>query len=87
MSAILKIGEKVNIHHFLGSNERHPSIITGIVESYKMSDDLSYHGSPWYEEIYTVLGDDGKYYHGTAEEDYLHYFYGWHTYFTRINKE
>lgn len=34
--------------------------ITGVIESSEMSDDLSYHGSAYYEQIYKVFGDNGK---------------------------
>lgn len=39
--------------------------IYGIIKSSRTSDDLSYHGSSWYEQIYEVLGEDGKRYVGT----------------------
>ena len=39
--------------------------IKGVIISSKKSEDLSYHGSPWYEQIYTVLGDNGKTYEAT----------------------
>lgn len=39
--------------------------VKGKIISSKESDDLSYHGSPWYEQIYTVLGEDGKEYKAT----------------------
>ena len=39
--------------------------IYGIIKSSKTSDDLSYHGTSWYEQIYEVLGEDGKRYVGT----------------------
>ncbi len=38
--------------------------IKGKIIGCKLSDDLSQHGSPWYEEIYTVLGEDEKIYEG-----------------------
>lgn len=38
--------------------------IVGTVQSSKTSDDLSYHGSPWYVQIYEVLGEDGNIYVG-----------------------
>jgi len=41
------------------------NFITGIIVSSKESEDLSYHGSPYYEQIYEVLGKDGKRYIGT----------------------
>ena len=39
--------------------------IKGVIISSKKSEDLSYHGSPWYEQIYIVLGDNGKTYEAT----------------------
>lgn len=39
--------------------------IKGVIISSKKSEDLSYHGSPWYEQIYTVLGYNGKTYEAT----------------------
>lgn len=59
--------------------------VVGTVLSSRMSHDLSYHGSPWYEEIYEVLGEDGSVYignYGSAithdsyflrREDYIRY--------------
>lgn len=40
--------------------------IYGIIKSSRSSDDLSYHGTSWYEQIYEVLGEDGKRYVGTC---------------------
>lgn len=40
-------------------------ISKGIIKSSKQSEDLSYHGSPCYIQIYEVLGEDGKKYTGT----------------------
>ena len=36
----------------------------GVVVSSELSDDLSRHGSPWYEQIYTVIDEEGKKYRG-----------------------
>ena len=59
--------------------------IVGRVISSELSEDLSYHGSSWYEEIYEVLGEDKKIYIGTygsavigdsyflTREDYIQY--------------
>ena len=41
------------------------TFIRGIIINCELSDDLSQHGSPWYENIYTVLGEDGNTYKGT----------------------
>lgn len=43
------------------------SFIKGVVISSEMSEDLSNHGSPWYEHIYTVKGENGNIY----EANYL----------------
>ena len=50
---------------FMEGGRDDENYIIGIVQSSKISDDLSYHGSPWYEQIYEVLGEDGKRYRGT----------------------
>ena len=39
--------------------------IRGVVINSRESEDLSYHGSPWYEQIYTVMGENGKKYQAT----------------------
>ena len=46
-----------------------------IISSYE-SDDLSQHGSPWTEQIYSVQGEDGKIYKGTYGSPIIgsHYF-------------
>lgn len=48
-----------------GPNQNDENYIIGTVQSSKISDDLSCHGSPWYEQIYEVLGEDGNIYIGT----------------------
>lgn len=48
-----------------GLNQDDEHFILGVVQSSKKSDDLSCHGSPWYEQIYEVLGEDGNKYIGT----------------------
>lgn len=49
--------------------------IKGTIVSSKLSDDLSMHGSPWYEQIYTVLGEDGNEYVGPCDDGL-----GWRNY-------
>ena len=55
------------------------SYIVGKIISCRLSDDLSQHGSPWYEEIYSVLGEDQKVYEGRygerirTPEDHIRY--------------
>ena len=46
-------------------NQDDENYICGIVQSSKISDDLSWHGSSWNELIYEVLGEDGNIYIGT----------------------
>ena len=38
--------------------------IVGTIQTSRTSDDLSYHGSPWYVQIYEVLGEDENIYVG-----------------------
>ena len=65
---ILPNGTEVLIFKYVrkwGPNQDDENYIIGTVQSSKTSDDLSYHGSPWYEQIYEVLGEDGNLYIGT----------------------
>ena len=54
-----------------------PLYIKGKVVERNRSDDLSYHGSPWYVDLYKVLGEDGCYYTGTYDHPIIGsvYFY------------
>lgn len=38
--------------------------LIGTIQTSRTSDDLSYHGSPWYVQIYEVLGEDENIYVG-----------------------
>lgn len=38
--------------------------LIGTIQTSRTSDDLSYHGSPWYVKIYEVLGEDENIYVG-----------------------
>ena len=65
---IIPNGTKVLIFKYireLGPYQDDENYIYGIIKSSRTSDDLSYHGSSWYEQIYDVLGEDGKIYIGT----------------------
>lgn len=65
---IIPNGTEVLIFKYIrewGPNQDDENYIIGTVHSSKTSDDLSYHGSTWYEQIYEVLGEDGKRYIGT----------------------
>ena len=67
MDETLNIGDEVLIFKYIrewGINQDDEHYIKGIVLKSKMSDDLSYHGSPWCVMNYTVLGEDGKEYFG-----------------------
>lgn len=46
-------------------NQDDENYICGIVQSSKISDDLSWHGSSWNELIYEVLDEDGNRYVGS----------------------
>ena len=65
---IIPNGTEVFIFKYIrawGSDQDDEKYIIGTIQSSKTSDDLSYHGSPWYEQIYEVIGEDGKQYIGT----------------------
>lgn len=64
---IIPNGTEVLIFKYVrewGPNQDDENYIIGTVQSSKTSDDLSYHGSSWYEQTYEVLGEDGKIYCG-----------------------
>lgn len=68
MKKIVPNGTQVLIFKYVrewGSNQDNEHFISGIITSSKESEDLSYHGSPYFEQIYKVLGEDGKEYYGT----------------------
>ncbi len=87
MDKILKNGTEVLIFNYIsgGLYEDMEHYIRGNVIKSEMSDDLSYHGSPWHVINYTVLGEDGNEYFGNygehtlgsnyfmTEEDYINY--------------
>ena len=64
MNDIINNGEEVLI--FRGGegylNQDSIKYIRGTIISSYESDDLSYHGSSWYLQLYKVLGEDGKTY-------------------------
>lgn len=85
---VLNIGDEVLIFKYIrewGIDQDYKHYIKGYVINRKMSDDLSYHGSPWNVMNYTVIGEDGKEYFGNykehtlgdsffmTQEDYIHY--------------
>lgn len=47
------------------------NFIKGTIISSKESCDLSHHGSSWYEQIYTILGEDDKQYIATYKDAYV----------------
>lgn len=61
--------------------EDETKFVKGIVIDSELSDDLSYHGSPWYVQIYTVLGEDGNEYTATHPSAYIG------SYFIRTTEE
>lgn len=67
MEKVIPNGTEVLIFKYIrewGPNQDEEHYLIGTIESSEESDDLSYHGSPWYEQIYTVVGQDGKKYIG-----------------------
>ena len=88
MNKELNIGDEVLLFRYIrewGINQDYERYIRGKVIKSEISDDLSYHGSPWCVMNYTVLGEDGKEYFGNykhptlgnsffmTQEDYIHY--------------
>ena len=88
MEQILENGTEVLIFKYipgLGLEQDMKQYIKGTIIKSEMSEDLSYHGSPWYVTNYTVLGEDGMEYFGNygncvigssyfmTEEDYISY--------------
>ena len=49
--------------------------IKGVIIDSRESQDLAYHGSSWYEQIYKVQGEDGKIYTGTYGSAFVGDFY------------
>lgn len=47
----------------------------GVIISSKESLDLSYHRSPWYEQIYTIIDEDGKEYTATYGNAFISSFF------------
>ena len=70
MEKILQYGEEVLIFQ-VSNNMKENEYIKGKVISSRESEDLSHHGSPWYEEIYDVRGEDGYIYTGTYNRDII----------------
>ena len=67
MKKIVPNGAEVLIFKYVkeyGFEQDEENFIRGIVQSSESSPDLANHGNPWYKEIYEVLGEDGKTYHG-----------------------
>lgn len=65
---IIPNGTEVLIFKYVrewGPNQDDENYIVGKVQTSKTSDDLSYHGSPRYEQIYEVLGENGNIYVGS----------------------
>lgn len=70
MEKILQYDEEVLIFK-VSNNMKENEYIKGTVISSRESEDLSHHGSPWYEEIYDVRGEDGHIYTGTYNRDII----------------
>ena len=63
---IIPNGTKVLIFKYIRERNKQDeeNYIVGTIQTSRISDDLSYHGSPWYEQIYEVLGEDENIYVG-----------------------
>ena len=74
MDKKLDVGDEVLIFKYIsewGINQNYEHFIKGNIIKKEMSDDLSYHGSPWYKMNYTVLGEDGQKYFGNYKIPHL----------------
>ena len=70
----LNIGDELLIFKYIpewGLHQDYEHFIRGKIIKSEISDDLSYHGSPWYKMNYTVLGEDGKQYFGNYKHPHL----------------
>lgn len=71
---VLNIGDEVLIFKYIrewGIDQDYKHYIRGYIIKRKMSDDLSYHGSPWNVMNYTVIGEDSKEYFGNYKDPVL----------------
>lgn len=79
MDKIIPNGEEVLLFHKIQDihhrNVNKTKYIKGVVISSRYSENLSYHGSEWYERIYTVIDDEGKSYEATHNIAYIGPFY------------
>lgn len=78
MDKIIQNGTEVLIFYDFkglgrGSNER--DFVKGVVVSSRESNDLSYHGSAWYEQIYNVVDENGRNYEATYGNAYVGSFF------------
>ena len=68
MNKIIPNGTEVLIFKYvreLGPYQDDENYIVGTIQSSEMSNDLSMHSSPFYVQVYEVLGQDGNKYIGT----------------------
>ena len=79
MNEIIPNGTQVLIFYYAKGhchqNIDEAKFIKGIIVSSEESEDLSWHGSSWYKQIYTVLGEDGKEYKATYNTAFIGSFY------------
>lgn len=67
MKEVIPNGTEVLIFHYIrewGTDQDESNYVKGVIQSSKESYDLSYHGTTYNEQIYEVLGNDGKTYYG-----------------------
>ncbi len=65
MEEIIPNGTKVLIFNKTDSQNDETKFIKGVIIDSWESQDLAYHGSSWYEQIYKIQGEDRKIYTGT----------------------
>ena len=72
---IIPNGTEVLIFFNSKNDYEEERFIKGVIISSKESEDLSYHGSPWYIQIYKIKGENGQIYEATHQSPLFGAFY------------
>lgn len=75
MEKIIPNGTEVLIFFNSKNDYEEERFIKGVIISSKESEDLSYHGSPWYVQIYKVQDENGQIYEATHQSPLFGAFY------------
>lgn len=75
MEKIIPNGTEVLIFFNSKNDYEEERFIKGVIISSKESEDLSYHGSPWYVQIYKIKGENGQIYEATHQSPLFGAFY------------